>query len=447
MSKNRVLSKFGGSSMADAIAIRRSAALAKKQGSVVVVVSATHGTTNQIIALIDLALKSSWEEAEKHYQEIKIKHLHIIEDMKSSQEMKTTVLSLLQEMETIAKGVNLLKDCSLKAMDTVLSLGERISSAFMTDAMNEVGTKAVYFDIRKVLKTNDQFGQALPNIQDTKTAADMHMKSLLENGNVLVTQGFIGATEEGLTTTLGRGGSDYSAALIAEAIDADVIEIWTDVAGVATTDPRICENAKPIDEITYQEAAELATFGAKVLHPTTLWPAMRKNIPVFVGSSINSEERGTWIQKTTKENPLVRALAIRENQILLTLTTPRMLNTHGFLFQVFKVFNDHKLSVDLVTTSEISVSITINSPSILSKSLVRDLGEIAEVRLDENLSLISLVGSQISATPGLAKKVFSALEDINIRMICLGASSSNICFLVDTKEGREAVKRLHAQFI
>jgi aspartate kinase len=442
-----ILSKFGGSSMADAVAIRRSAALAKKQNSSVVVVSATHGTTNQIISLINASLKGPWEEAEKIYNEIKIKHIKILEDMRSSSEMKEVVTSLLAEMETIARGVHLLKDCSLKAMDTILSLGERMSSAYMTDAMKELGKASQYFDVRKVLRTNDQFGQAVPNIQEIKKLSELYMKDAIKQGKVLVTQGFIGETEEGLTTTLGRGGSDYSASLLAEGIDADVIEIWTDVAGVATTDPRLCATAKPIDEITYQEAAELATFGAKVLHPTTLWPAMRKNIPVFVGSSINSEERGTWIKETTKTNPLVRAIALRENQSLLTLTTPRMLNTHGFLYQVFKVFNDYKLSVDLVTTSEISVSITVNDVTMLNKNFVRDLSEIAELKFDDKLSLISLVGSKISETSGLAKKIFGTLEDINIRMICLGASSSNICFLVDAKDGKEAVKRLHDQFI
>lgn len=264
---------------------------------------------------------------------------------------------------------------------------------------------------------------------------------------MVVTQGFIGATEEGHTTTLGRGGSDYSAALLAEGLNAQILEIWTDVAGIATTDPRICKGARPIPEISFQEASELATFGAKILHPATLLPAVRKNIPVFVGSSFDVEAKGTWVKKDVAEYPLIRAMAVRKKQVLVTLTTPEMLHAHGFLFQIFKIFNDHKVSVDAITTSEISVSVTLDDSTLLNKPLISDLGQIADVKVEENLCLVSLIGNNINHTPGLGAKVFNAISDINVRMICLGASRHNFCFIVDEKQGVEAVQRLHQRFI
>lgn len=435
--------------MANADAIRRSAEVAKNQASNIVVVSATFGTTNQILNLIQTALLSSIEKTEAVFLELKTKHLQINEDLGISEKAKLSIEQLLNEAEALAKGICLLKDCSPKAKDNILSIGERISSLYMTEALNQTleSKNAHYFDIREVMLTNDNYGSAYPQIKAIENLAKEKLLPLLEENRVLVTQGFIGRNEEGFTTTIGRGGSDYSASLIGEAVNADLIEIWTDVAGVATTDPRICEKATPINEMTYQEACELATFGAKILHPTSLWPAMRKNIPVFVGSSIEAKKQGTLITHQTKENPLVRAIALREKQALVTLTTPRMVNTHGFLFNVFKIFNDHELSIDLVTTAEISVAITLNEELLEDKYLLKDLERIADVRVDRGLSLVSLVGAEISKTPGLSKSIFSSLSDMNVRMICQGASASNICFLLSSSIASEAVKRLHAHFL
>lgn len=264
---------------------------------------------------------------------------------------------------------------------------------------------------------------------------------------VYVTQGFIGQTLSGSTTTLGRGGSDYSAALFAEGIKATTLEIWTDVAGVATTDPRICPDAVVIDEISFKEMSELATFGAKVLHPSTLLPAIRSHIPVLVASSFEPQKPGTWVRKEVKNSPLIRAMALRKNQTLVTVSTPEMLHTHGFLFQIFKIFNDHKISIDAITTSEISVSVTLDHADSLNKSLIEELGKIAEVQVENNLSLVSLIGNNINHTPGLAKKIFEAITDVNVRMICYGASRHNFCFLVDETKGNEVIQKLHRQFV
>lgn len=448
-----IVSKFGGTSMGDAECMLRSAEVSYRQGSSVVAVSATSGTTNDLIALGKTAESQSWSEAEKIIEKIRGTHTKIAENLRVSAASLQQLESLLEEMSSIAKGVHLLRDCSVKAMDTLMSLGERMSSVLFCEAMAQVLKKhnsnkiAELFDVRKVLRTDDSFGKAKPLTAEIASLCKQHLGFLRDHSKVVVTQGYIGMTEEGITTTLGRGGSDYSAAILAEGVAADVLEIWTDVAGIATTDPRLCPQAKPISEISFKEASELATFGAKVLHPATLLPAIRKNIPVFVGSSFDAEAKGTWIRKDVDNHPLIRAMALRKKQILVTLSTPEMLYAHGFLFQIFKIFNDHKVSIDAITTSEISVSVTLDDSTLLNKKLISDLSQIAEVQVEENLALISLIGNNINHTPGLAKHIFDAIADINVRMICLGASKHNFCFLVNEEQGAEAIRRLHEWFI
>lgn len=450
---NLVVSKFGGTSMGDAQCMLRSAEVALKQGSSLVVVSATSGTTNDLISLGKTAERqTSWSEIEVILAKIVDKHRKIASELVVTKEAQMTLNVLFEEMQSLAKGIHLLKDCSRKAMDTLVSLGERMSSVLFTEAMETVlknhGLKkrARLFDVRTVLRTDDQCGKARPLTEEVARLCSEHLSPLMEK-EVVVTQGFIGMTEDGITTTLGRGGSDYSAAILAEGVRAQTLEIWTDVAGIATTDPRLCPKAQPIKEISFKEASELATFGAKVLHPATLLPAIRKNIPVFVGSSFEREAKGTWIRKDVGEHPLIRAMAIRKKQVLVTLSTPEMLHAHGFLYQVFKIFNDHKVSIDAITTSEISVSVTLDDSTLLNKKLIADLSLIAEVQVEDNLSLISLIGNNINHTSGLGKKIFDQIPDINVRMICLGASKHNFCFLVNEEQGVDAVQRLHKYFV
>ena len=448
-----IVSKFGGTSMGDAACMLRSAEVSFKQGSGLIAVSATSGTTNELIALGKTAESKPWPEAEAIFQKIQDKHVKISEDLKVSAHAMERLKVLFEEMNSLAKGIHLLRDCSVKAMDTLMSLGERMSSVLFVEAMAQILTKhnskktAELFDVRTVLRTDDSFGRAKPLTAEVANLCSKNLGFLRDEKKVVVTQGYIGMTEEGMTTTLGRGGSDYSAAILAEGVSADVLEIWTDVAGIATTDPRLCPKAKPIKEISFKEASELATFGAKVLHPATLLPAIRKNIPVFVGSSFDAEARGTWVRKDVEDHPLIRAMALRKKQVLVTLSTPEMLYAHGFLFQIFKVFNDHKVSIDAITTSEISVSVTLDDSTLVNKRLITDLSQFADVQVEENLALISLIGNNINHTAGLAKHIFEAISDINVRMICLGASKHNFCFLVSDEQGPEAIRRLHECFI
>lgn len=447
----KVVSKFGGTSMADASCMLRSAEVAHQRQSGMVVVSAASGTTNQLIELGQKSEKGQWPEVEELLQAIQNRHFKIAEELNVSSSSLELLKSLLEEMSSLARGIYLLRDCSLKAHDTLMSLGERLSSVLFVEALQTVKVKSnssekvVWVDAREIIKTDEQFGKAKPLMEALEK--NSQEKIPFQNSQVYVTQGFIGSTLEGHTTTLGRGGSDYSAALFAYGMNADTLEIWTDVPGIATTDPRLFAGAKSLEEISFQEASELATFGAKVLHPATLTPAMKKNIPTFVGSSFDSHQKGTWVRREVETYPLVRALALRKNQVLVTLSTPAMLHTHGFLFQIFKVFNDHKVSIDAITTSEISVAMTLDDSALLNKKLIQELSQFADVQVEGKLSLISLIGNNINHTPGLAQKIFTAVADVNVRMTCHGASRHNFCFLVQEGQGPAAIQRLHEAFI
>ncbi len=453
MSEKIIVSKFGGTSMGDAARMVGSAEVAIKQKAKVVVVSATSGTTNDLIELAITSEKSSWINAQTILTKIKIRHLKIARDLDMSPDKIDSLNQLFEELESMSRGVHLLKDCSLKALDSIQSIGERLSSILFTEAMNIVlekhksESKAQWLDVREVLLTDNQFSKARPLLSEIKAQCLERLGALRHNDQIFITQGFIGKTKDGMTTTLGRGGSDYSAAILAEAVGADILEIWTDVPGIATTDPRICKDARAISEISFKEASELATFGAKILHPATLLPAIRSHIPVFVGSSFNPEQGGTWVKKDVEQAPLVRAMALRKKQSLVTLSTPEMLYSHGFLYQIFKIFNDHKVSIDAITTSEISVSFTLDDSTLLIKELIFDLEKIAEVQIEEQLALVSLIGNNINHTSGLAHKIFQTIPDINVRMICLGASKHNFCFLVAEDSGADVINRLHDVFI
>lgn len=451
--KQIIVSKFGGTSMGDANRMLASAEVALQQKSVVVVVSATSGTTNDLIEIGKKAEAGQWDEVQVLMEKIKAKHFKIGQDLNITLEQSSLLEKLFEEMESIGKGVFFLRDCSLKAMDTLMSLGERMSSVLFTRALESVFSKnknsqiVELLDVRDVLVTDDSYGKARPLTDEIIKNCAKRLRGIDSLKTVYVTQGFVGKSSSGFTTTLGRGGSDYTAAILAEGVNADILEIWTDVAGIATTDPRICKQAKSIAEISFKEASELATFGAKVLHPATLLPAIRKNIPVFVGSSFDPKLGGTWVKREALQQPLVRAMALRRKQTLVTLTTPEMLYAHGFLFKIFKVFNDFKVSIDAITTSEISVSVTLEDSAIQNRTLIAALEEFAEVQVESDACLVSLIGNNINHTPGLAKTIFEAISDINVRMICLGASKHNFCFIVSDAQGEEVIRRLHRQFI
>jgi aspartate kinase len=258
--------------------------------------------------------------------------------------------------------------------------------------------------------------------------------------------GFIGSTEEGVTTTLGRGGSDFTAALVGGGLNASVIEIWTDVNGIMTTDPRICPDALRVKTISFEEAAELAYFGAKVLHPATILPAVQKNIPVAVLNSRNPENEGTRITAMSRHcrSPF-KSIAVKKRLTIIDVVASRMLMSHGYLKSIFDVFDKHKCAVDMVSTSEVSVSVTVDSNEKLPE-ISADLGKVADVKYEGRKALVCMVGEDIRGQNGIAAQVFQAIRHVNVRMISQGASEINMSFMIEEDDVDEAVRSLHAAF-
>lgn len=441
-----IVSKFGGTSMGDIASMERSAKVSIEHGASVVVVSATSGTTDKLIEIAKSASTGKMDECEKLVFGVKERHLGILKTTGNSSQTLTQLESYFTELELLVQNLSLLKELTPRAYDHILSLGERMSSLIFRDVVAKMTTKTVtLLDARTIIKTDSNFGKATPQIDLIEKAAIERMD--LSGNTIYVTQGFIGSDLQGNTTILGRGGSDYSAALFAEGISASVLEIWTDVAGVATTDPRLVKEARIIPELSYSEAAEMAQYGAKILHPATIAPAVRKNIPVFVGSSFEKDLPGTWIRTSVDHRPSVRAITKRGAQALVTITTPTMYNAYGFMGQLFEVFGRHRVSVDCVTTSEISVAVTIDTATLENERFIRDLEKVGNIHIEAGYSLVSLIGNELTRKESLARAIFSAIDDVNIRMMSLGASSYNFNFLVKEEDSKPVIQKLHKALI
>ncbi|MCO5143420.1 MAG: lysine-sensitive aspartokinase 3 [Oligoflexia bacterium] len=447
------VAKFGGTSMGDASSMRKAASIAKQDPhSCLVVVSAVSGTTNQLLAAINSITSKNQEAFADIIGGIEKRHREIASALHLNQQDLSILECYFLELREAFFSRDLLEE---KNIDHILSFGEKFSSFLFSSALREEKLDVICVDSKILLATDSNFGKAEPNIQETKERCSVNALPLLENKKIIVTQGFIGSDKNGETTTLGRGGSDYSAALFAEALSACECKIWTDVNGIYSTDPRIENNAKVITNITFDEAAELAAFGAKVLHPATLYPAIRSGIKVFVGNTFDPENGGTWIHKELEILPQFRAVAIRKNQTLITVSSINMLNASGFLAKLFTTLANHGLSVDLVTTSEVTVALTIDGASLSSsgksvlqnKELISELEKIADVQIEEDLSLVALIGNKLTTTPKIGARAFTSLKNTNVRLICHGASQHNICFLVPTSECETVAKYLHGEFI
>ena len=445
-----IVAKFGGTSVANYQAMVRCADIVLSDPKVkLVVVSASSGVTNLLVDLIHDNL-STEKRISLIDDVIKIQY-HILADLKLDQErhqfIVITLDNLLSKISLLSE--KLASHIDKSTIDELLSIGEQCSSLLFSEVLIKQGANSLVFDARKVIRTDSNHGKAEPSISDIAALADKLLKPLI-NGHILVTQGFIGSDEQGFTTTLGRGGSDYSAALFAEALAAEALQIWTDVAGIYTTDPRITSKARALKEISFNEAAEMATFGAKVLHPATILPAVRRQIQVFVGSSRAPKEGGTWIRHQVINPPLFRAVAIRRHQTLLTLHSLQMLHAQGFLAETFTTLAKHKISVDLITTSEVNVSLTLDKTGsnssgsgLISEALLQELAEHSRVVVEDHLALVAIIGNQIATTAGVCKRIFSVLEPFNIRMICQGASSHNLCVVVSNNDVDNVVSSLH----
>jgi aspartate kinase len=330
--------------------------------------------------------------------------------------------------------------------DAIVSYGERLSAALLAAVLNEAGLAAVCVDARRCIMTTADHGRAEPLIEETNRRTRRELGPILKASIIPVLGGFIGSTEGGLTTTLGRGGSDYTAALIGAGLGAGEIQIWTDVSGVLTADPRVIEGARTVPSMSYTEAAELAYFGAKVLHPKTIQPAVEHRIPVRICNSRSPEEAGTLVGSETQTSPhTVKAIAHKSGVTTVQITSARMLGAYGFLNAIFDIFNRHRTVVDVVTTSEVSVSLSLDDEGNLP-AIVNDLKQLGAVEVNRRRAIICVVGEGLRGTPGIAARIFSCLTDINISLISQGASSINLTFIIEEADLREAVSRLHAAF-
>jgi len=438
------VAKFGGTSVATYETMCNCAKIvASNENTRIVVVSASAGITNHLVALANTALTS--QQIEEIVEKIRAIELAIVAKLKKPEEISDKLNVLLVELTELAKHEEINFRDDLK--DALVSMGERMSSLLFSAVLREFDVPASNFDVRKVLRTDSVFTQAAPDLTVIRQLSQSLLLPELES-SVIVTQGFVGADEQGRTTTLGRGGSDFTAALLAEALDAQTCEIWTDVIGVYTTDPRITDKARPLPELSFEEAAEMATFGAKVLHPATMEPALRQDIKVFVGSSREPEKGGTWIVRDCDHEPAYRAITRRKDQVMVTVKTPQMMYAQGFLQRVFTIIAKHNLSVDLVTTSEISVSFTLDNPpnsvsERINKETLAELTTICDVTIEQGYDVVTVVGNNMHSSAGVSSKIFEAVTDFNLRMICFGANPHNLSFVVNNTDSEDVVKVLH----
>jgi len=443
--------KFGGTSVADAHAFENVARIVASQQSAapVVVVSAMSGVTDALLAATVAAGEGHPVEAIASLAETFHRHHQTAAELLTS----TAAQGFTKQVDNAAHQINELLRISAvdpprrrPTQDAVLAYGETLSSELLAELLNERGTMAKHVDARRCILTDDDYTCALPLLPDTLFKAHDTLVPIVQNGFVPVLGGFIASTAEGTTTTLGRGGSDYTAALIGAALGVDEIQIWTDVTGVLTADPRVVPAAQTIERLSYAEASELAYFGAKVLHPKTIQPAIEGRIPVRICNSRASEQIGTLVGPETETTQrTIKAIAHKSGVTTVQITSARMLGAYGFLRALFEVFERHKTVVDVVATSEVSVSLSLDDASALPV-IVTELEQLGTVRVEKGCAIVCVVGEGLRGTPGIAARVFSAISDINVTLISQGASSINFTFAIEEEHVEEAVKRLHAEF-
>ncbi len=445
-----IVMKFGGTSLESVEVILRAVSIIRERvrRRPVVVVSAMGKTTNRLITIAEDAARGDRQAAMEQLRLLEEFHCNEALPCVSAEdraELGRTLREYFRALEEIVKGLSALGELTPRSLDTVASFGERLSSHIVTHALRNAAIKATHLDSRGVIVTDDHFCEAAPLMRETN-ARIAEKISPREHDGVIVMGGFIGATLDGLTTTLGRGGSDFTASLVGAAIGAEEIQIWTDVDGVLTCDPRLVPNARPVKTISFDEAAELAYFGAKVLHPATVAPAKAKNIPVWILNSRRPDAPGTKIVlDPVRCRNVLKSLACKHNVTVLNIRSNRMLMAHGFLRRIFEVFDRYKTPVDMVATSEVSVSLTVDNDEHLSE-ICAELDPFTDVSVEKNQSILCAVGDNLRRTPGLAARIFDALRSVNVRMISQGASLLNLGIVVSTEDLPRAAEALHREF-
>jgi len=451
-----VIMKFGGTSVADAEAMGRVIAIVRQQIAAnandklpVIVVSAMSKVTDRLIETGRLAGIGDTAGAAKTMDDLLERHIGVAGGLVSGDRLAALTAQLREDFAAETTAVRQLaahSEVTPRDHDALVAMGELASSRIVAAAFAERGVPAVWVDARRVLVTDADHTQALPDMEATLGRTRQELGTRVAAGQVPVTGGFIGSTAGGVTTTLGRGGSDYSAAIFGACLDVDEIQIWTDVDGMLTADPRVVPEPKLVPQLSFAEASELAYFGAKVLHPATILPAVAKNIPVRILNSRRPEVTGTIITANGRSGgPAMTALACKRGVTVVDITSSRMLMAHGFLRRLFEVFERFKTSVDVVTTSEVSVSVTVDNPRRL-EDIASNLKNFAEVSRESDMAIVCAVGENLRADPTLFARAVNALDRIPLRLVSQAASRRNITFVMRDADAPEAMKRLHQAF-
>ena len=433
-----VVMKFGGTSVADAAAFENVARIVanERDAAPIVVVSAMSGVTDSLLAATNIA------SLEKVFE----RHHAVARELLDQSQADAFIDRLRDAADQIASLLAQKPAEHKSVQDAVVSFGETLSSTLLAEVLNQKGIKARQVDARRCIITDEEYTSAAPLMADTFAQSKSELVPVLKNGVVPVLGGFIGSTKQGATTTLGRGGSDYTAALIGAALGVREIQIWTDVTGVLTADPRVVPKAQTVERLSYGEAAELAYFGAKVLHPKTIQPAIENSIPVRICNSRAPHEPGTLVGPETETSPrTIKAIAHKTGVTTVQISSLRMLGAYGFLRALFEVFDRHRTVVDVVTTSEVSVSLSLDDATALP-AIVAELEKLGTVRVEKGRAIVCVVGEGLRGTPGIAGRVFSTISDINVTLISQGASSINFTFAIEEEHVKEAVTRLHQEF-
>ena len=443
-----IVMKFGGTSVANFEAITRTIFIigGKLDQKPVVVVSALSKVTDLLYRISDAAASRNVTETKELLSQLRQRHVDLAAELLAQSMMKDEAIAkvnaLCDALESIAMAVCSLGELSDRNKAIIISNGEYLSSTIIAYAMNSKGIRTKWVDARGMMVTNNSYLKAEPDMAAIVEKVPGVVADAYEGMDAIITQGFVGVTRDGDPTVLGRGGSDYSASLIGLAVDAERIEIWTDVDGVRTADPRSVKNTKYLEKISFEEAAEMAHFGAKVLHPLTIEPAVKKNIPIYVLNSMNPSGKGTAILRNELIEDGVKSVSFKENIKVINIFSTRMINTSGFLRRVFEIFSESKVSVDLISTSEANISVTVDASQNIDP-VVAELSEFADVIVDDDKSQVSVIGKNIVRLNGMLKKTFTPLKKCNVYMISQGASFVNISFVVDREELAEVVQDLH----
>ena len=445
-----IVVKFGGTSVGDAAAIERATEIVRGRLArrPLVVVSALAGATNALLAIAEQAGKGQLIGALRGVEALRERHLAetaaLLGEDGAGLEVASDLSATFDELASLAEALSVLGHVTPRSLDAIAAMGERLSSELVVAVLCARGVPAALINASDVMITDDHFTRAEPQAELIADAAQRIIRPSLASGVTPVVGGFVGATRAGVVTTLGRGGSDYSAALLGAALHAEAIEIWTDVDGMLTADPRVVEGAQLIEQIRFDEASELASFGAKVLHPSTIAPAVRIGIPVYIYNSRRPTGCGTRITFDAPRRP-VSAIAGKRDVSLIRIRTPRMLLAHGFLRRIFEIFDEHRTSVDVVATSEVSVTMTIDDATHLD-ALLGGLTALGDVSVERNRGIVALVGAGLGDSTMTMAEALAALGSVKVHMMSLSSGGMNLTLLVDGDQVNDAMRRLHSAF-